>query len=71
MAIYNDLPHDRLSSARQYVSEVFETIKNRDPEQVEFHQAAKEILESLVPVVAKHPHYMEYGYWNGSLSRTA
>jgi glutamate dehydrogenase (NADP+) len=61
MAIYNDLPHDRLSSARQYVSEVFETIKNRDPEQVEFHQAAKEILESLVPVVAKHPHYMEYG----------
>ena len=71
MAIYNDLPHDRSSSARRYVSEVFETIKNRDPEQVEFHQAAKEILEFLVPSWPNILITWNTEYWNGSLSRTA
>lgn len=45
----------------QYVKQVFETVKKRNPNQVEFHQAVKEILDSLVPVFDKHPHYMEQG----------
>jgi glutamate dehydrogenase (NADP+) len=45
----------------QYVQQVFETVKKRNPHEVEFHQAVKEILDSLVPVFDKHPHYMEQG----------
>ncbi len=45
----------------KYVKEVFETVKKRNPHEAEFHQAVKEILESLIPVFDKHPHYMEQG----------
>lgn len=46
-----------LTSAQQYVKEVYETVKKRNPGESEFHQAVKEILDSLVPVFAKHPKY--------------
>lgn len=46
-----------LTSAQQYVNEVYETVKKRNPGESEFHQAVKEILDSLVPVFAKHPKY--------------
>lgn len=46
-----------LTSAKQYVNEVYETVKKRNPGESEFHQAVKEILDSLVPVFAKHPKY--------------
>ncbi len=48
-------------SAETYISQVFETIKQRNPNEYEFHQAVKEIFESLVPAFAKHPKYMENG----------
>ncbi|MCH6268674.1 MULTISPECIES: NADP-specific glutamate dehydrogenase [Neobacillus] len=48
-------------AARDYVSEVFETVKSRNPFESEFHQAVKEIFDSLVPVFAKHPKYMQEG----------
>ncbi len=44
-----------------YVQQVFEAVKKRNPNENEFHQAVKEILDSLVPVFDKHPHYMEQG----------
>lgn len=50
-----------LSVAQQYVNDVFETVKKRNPFESEFHQAVQEILESLVPVFEKHPVYMEQG----------
>lgn len=46
-----------LTTAQQYVNEVYETVKKRNPGESEFHQAVKEILDSLVPVFAKHPKY--------------
>lgn len=46
-----------LTAAQQYVNEVYETVKKRNPGESEFHQAVKEILDSLVPVFAKHPKY--------------
>lgn len=46
-----------LDTAKQYVNEVYETVKKRNPGESEFHQAVKEILDSLVPVFAKHPKY--------------
>ncbi|RXT08718.1 NADP-specific glutamate dehydrogenase [Ammoniphilus sp. CFH 90114] len=47
--------------AQAYVAEVYETVKKRNPGESEFHQAVKEIFDSLVPVFAKHPKYMEQG----------
>ena len=40
-----------------YVSKVLETLKAKNPNEPEFHQAATEILESLSPVFDKHPEY--------------
>jgi glutamate dehydrogenase (NADP+) len=50
-----------MQKAKNYVNEVYEAVKIRDPHEKEFHQAVKEILFSLVPVFAKHPKYMEGG----------
>ncbi|AJS60475.1 NADP-specific glutamate dehydrogenase [Paenibacillus sp. IHBB 10380] len=47
--------------AKQYVNGIFETVQKRNPSENEFHQAVKEILDSLVPVLAKEPKYMNNG----------
>ncbi|WP_438348725.1 NADP-specific glutamate dehydrogenase [Paenibacillus sp. FA6] len=47
--------------AKQYVNKVFESVQKRNPNELEFHQAVKEILESLVPALAKQPKYMDAG----------
>lgn len=52
---------EQQSVAKNYVNEVFEAVKKRNPNETEFHQAVKEILDSLVPVFEKHPKYMESG----------
>ena len=38
---------------------VFDEVVRRNPGEVEFHQAVREVLESLGPVVAKHPEYAD------------
>ncbi|MFD8049433.1 NADP-specific glutamate dehydrogenase [Streptomyces chartreusis] len=38
-------------------AEVYAAVQARDPAQSEFHQAAREVLESLEPVLARHPGY--------------
>ncbi|MCZ0704353.1 glutamate dehydrogenase (NADP+) [Natronobacillus azotifigens] len=48
-------------TAENYVNEVYETVKKRNPNENEFHQAVKEIFDSLVPVFEKHPGYIEQG----------
>jgi glutamate dehydrogenase (NADP+) len=48
-------------TAREYVNEVFETVQNRNPNEYEFHQAVKEIFDSLIPVIEKHPIYRKRG----------
>ncbi|MFC4322958.1 NADP-specific glutamate dehydrogenase [Litchfieldia salsa] len=45
--------------ARQYVDKVFEIVQSRNPGEVEFQQAVKEVFDSLVPVLAKKPHYIK------------
>lgn len=40
-----------------YVEKVLATLKEKNPNEPEFHQAATEILESLSPVFDKHPEY--------------
>lgn len=53
-------PSTDLESAKQYVSEVYELVKKRNPGESEFHQAVKEILDSLIPVFAKQPKYRSH-----------
>ncbi|MCA0218507.1 MAG: NADP-specific glutamate dehydrogenase [Actinobacteria bacterium] len=38
---------------------VFDEVIARNPGEIEFHQAVREVLESLGPVVAKHPEYAD------------
>ncbi|MFS0784561.1 NADP-specific glutamate dehydrogenase [Bacillus sp. 1P06AnD] len=54
-----EVQQDSTQHAQSYVNEVFEAVKKRNPNEEEFHQAVKEIFDSLVPVFAKHPQYME------------
>jgi glutamate dehydrogenase (NADP+) len=54
------LKHDAQGTALQYVDEVFNKVVCRNAYESEFHQAVKEIFDSLIPVFAKHPKYMEH-----------
>jgi glutamate dehydrogenase (NADP+) len=47
--------------AKEYIDEVFSKLQAVNPNEPEFHQAVKEILYSLVPVLEKHPAYIEAG----------
>jgi len=38
---------------------VYETVLRRNPGEHEFHQAVREVLETVGPIVAKHPEYVE------------
>ncbi len=44
-----------------YLTELMETVKKRNPGESEFHQAVQEVLESLEPVIEKHPEYIKAG----------
>jgi len=44
-----------------YVEKVLEELKKKNPGEVEFHQAATEILTTLEPVVNRHPEYEKSG----------
>ncbi|WP_037290530.1 NADP-specific glutamate dehydrogenase [Saccharibacillus sacchari] len=49
------------AEAKAYVESVFATVVRRNPYEDEFHQAVREIFDSLVPVFAKNPRYREHG----------
>ena len=42
-----------------HLATVFEDVIHRNPGEREFHQAVREVFESLSPVVAKHPEYVD------------
>jgi glutamate dehydrogenase (NADP+) len=44
-----------------YVSELMERVLKRNPSEPEFHQAVKEVLDSLQPVIDQHPNLVESG----------
>lgn len=45
--------------ARSYVDAVVSEVVQRDPAEPEFHQAVREVLGSLVPVIERHPQYRD------------
>jgi glutamate dehydrogenase (NADP+) len=40
---------------------VFDQVLRRNPGEAEFHQAVREVFDSLGPVLTKHPHYADAG----------
>ncbi|MCX7695579.1 MAG: NADP-specific glutamate dehydrogenase [Caloramator sp.] len=46
-------------SPADYVAQVIENVKKRNPHEPEFLQAVEEVLPSLIPVLEKHPEYIE------------
>ncbi|MGL5615127.1 MAG: NADP-specific glutamate dehydrogenase [Sarcina sp.] len=48
-------------NSKEYVGKIIEDLKNNNPGETEFHAAAYEVLNSLIPVVEKNPVYMEEG----------
>ncbi len=44
----------------KYIESVYQGILDKDPLQKEFHQAAKEVLETLDPVIKKYPVFKEH-----------
>ncbi|MFS0688376.1 NADP-specific glutamate dehydrogenase [Sporosarcina sp. 179-K 8C2 HS] len=56
-----DNTRENRSRANDYVHEVYELVKKRNPDEKEFLQATREIFDSLRPVFAKHPEYIRNG----------
>ncbi|HEY6643309.1 NADP-specific glutamate dehydrogenase [Povalibacter sp.] len=42
------------------IEEIYREVIRRNPGEAEFHQAVKEVLETLGPVLDKHPEYAEH-----------
>jgi len=46
-------------AANTVIQGIYEEVLKRNPGETEFHQAVKEVLDSLAPVLEKHPEYVE------------
>ncbi len=46
-------------AANTVIQRVYEDVLKRNPGELEFHQAVKEVLDSLGPVLDKHPEYVD------------
>ena len=49
------------TTAGQYCEELYRRVVERNANEPEFHQAVKEVLDSLVDVLEKHPEYIAAG----------
>ncbi len=48
-----------MADMKQYVADVLELVKKRDPNEPEFHNTVKEVLTTIIPVLEKNPQYKE------------
>ena len=46
-----------MTEMQQYVEDILNSIKQRDPDQIEFQNTVKEVLTSIVPFLEKNPQY--------------
>jgi glutamate dehydrogenase (NADP+) len=53
------LPPSVTKVSTDYLNDVFDTVRSKNPAEHEFHQAVQEVFESLAPVLAKHPEYQK------------
>ena len=50
---------------------LFDQVVDRNPGEAEFHQAVREVFDSLAPDVAKHPEYTDAAVAGGVASDTS
>ncbi|MEH7307450.1 NADP-specific glutamate dehydrogenase [Neobacillus drentensis] len=50
---------NQMQIVQDYVNRLFKTVQMRNPNEGEFQQAVKEVLDSLVPVLLKNPNYIK------------
>jgi glutamate dehydrogenase (NADP+) len=50
---------DQFISSMEAVQKTLKQIKQRDPHEKEFHQAAEEVLTSLIPILEREPKYQK------------
>ena len=48
-----------MADMKQYVNDILDLVKKRDPDQTEFQNTVKEVLTTIVPVLEKNPQYKE------------
>ena len=48
-----------MADMKQYVQDVLDLVKKRDPDQIEFQNTVKEVLTTIVPVLESNPKYKE------------
>ena len=53
-----------MTITNEYILNLLNEVKERNPGEVEFHQAVHEVLESLEPAIEKHPEYITSGVLN-------
>jgi glutamate dehydrogenase (NADP+) len=46
-------------NAAEYIDHILQLVKTKNPCEPEFHQTVLEVVESLKPVLERHPHYQE------------
>ena len=47
-------------SSKEYIASLMANVKAKNPAEPEFHQAVKEVLESLRPAIDRNPKYKEF-----------
>lgn len=49
-----------MSIVQEKVEKIYEQVVRRNPGELEFHQAVKEVIDTLAPVLRKYPQYAEH-----------
>jgi glutamate dehydrogenase (NADP+) len=49
-----------MPTVREKVEKIYEQVVRRNPGEIEFHQAVKEVIDTLAPVLTKYPQYAEH-----------
>ncbi|TWD96514.1 glutamate dehydrogenase (NADP) [Neobacillus bataviensis] len=59
MKVLEEVEINQMQIVKNYVNRLFEQVQLRNPNEEEFQQAVKEVLDSLVPVLVKNPIYIK------------
>src|SRR6516164_4802541 len=52
-------PKEQHAMLKAELEQIYQDVLKRNPGEVEFHQAVREVLESIGPVLAKYPEFKE------------
>lgn len=59
MQVLEKVEDNQTQIVKDYVNSIYKSVQMRNSNELEFQQAVKEVLDSLVPVLVKNPIYMK------------